>query len=163
MICALQNFERLCSTTVLPVPKPPGTIADPPIAMGNRQSSTRWPVRNGMFMGSFFAKGRPCFTGDWCIILSSEPSRSRATTCSTVYSPSGATQSITPAPRGGTRIRCSMALVSWVTPRISPPATTSPGLTRGAKPHFLSRSSATAVMPRPMKSPDDWRSVSRGR
>ena len=41
------NFARACSSTVLPVPKPPGMIALPPRATGKSRSRTRWPVTSG--------------------------------------------------------------------------------------------------------------------
>ena len=63
MTSALQNLEICCSTTVLPAPKPPGTMAEPPRATGNRASRTRWPVWNSSFEPIRLDTGRACFTG----------------------------------------------------------------------------------------------------
>src|SRR5690349_5987373 len=104
MMSAFEYFERLCSTTVLPQPKPPGTIADPPSATGKRQSNTRWPVRNNSSQGSFDATGRGRFTGHLCIKASCEPSSSTATVSVTVYCPADTILLITPDLFGGTSI-----------------------------------------------------------
>ena len=44
---ASHHLAICCSSTVLPVPKPPGTAAVAPRATGNRRSSARWPVTSG--------------------------------------------------------------------------------------------------------------------
>src|SRR3989304_3602726 len=59
----LENLAMLCSTTVLPVPKPPGTMAVPPSATGRSVSKTLWPVMNGTEGGSFVLKGLGTRTG----------------------------------------------------------------------------------------------------
>lgn len=63
---ALQYFESVCSTTVLPVPNPPGTMAEPPKGIGNMQSSTRCPVMKGWSPGNLRAAGRGDLTGHEC-------------------------------------------------------------------------------------------------
>ena len=49
MISASDHLAIWCWVIVFPVPKPPGTAAVPPLAMGNRVSRIRWPVTRGTF------------------------------------------------------------------------------------------------------------------
>ena len=63
MTSALQPLASVSSSTVLPVPKPPGMAALPPSATGNRQSMTRWPVTSGSPDGSRARTGRGTRTG----------------------------------------------------------------------------------------------------
>ena len=44
---ASHHFVICCSSTVLPVPNPPGTAQLPPLATGNSTSTTRCPVSSG--------------------------------------------------------------------------------------------------------------------
>jgi hypothetical protein len=47
----------------LPVPKPPGTDALPPLTTGNNTSSTRWPVSSGSVAVAYAVNGRDARTG----------------------------------------------------------------------------------------------------
>ena len=47
-------FAKDCKNIVLPVPKPPEITAVPPNVIGNRVSTTRWPVTNEVFVLIFF-------------------------------------------------------------------------------------------------------------
>ena len=48
MTSASAHLTICCSSTVLPVPNPPGTAAVAPLATGNSRSTTRWPVARGI-------------------------------------------------------------------------------------------------------------------
>ena len=48
---------------VLPVPKPPGTAAVPPFAIGNNVSMTRCPEIKGISIGNLFLTGRGVLIG----------------------------------------------------------------------------------------------------
>ena len=66
MMSASHHLASWCCVIVLPVPKPPGTAAAPPLAMGNRLSMTRWPVTSGRLMASRRATGRGVRMGHFC-------------------------------------------------------------------------------------------------
>ncbi len=136
--------------TVLPVPKPPGMAAVPPLEMGNRVSRILWPVKRGMSGMSFLFTGRPNLTGHLCIIMTSFPSIV-AMVWSTVKSPLFISSTV-PLMSLGTRMRWVM-LLSGAVPMIWPPVTLSPFLTTGVKAYLALRSSPGAATPRLMKSP----------
>ena len=71
MTSALQPLASASSSTVLPVPKPPGMAALPPSATGNRLSRMRCPVTSGAPAGSRARTGRGTRTGQSWPIASS--------------------------------------------------------------------------------------------
>ena len=71
MTSAWQDFASASSSTVLPVPKPPGIAALPPSATGNSASRMRWPVRSGAAEGSRAWTGRGSRTGQKWLIAAS--------------------------------------------------------------------------------------------
>ena len=84
----------------MPVPNPPGMVAVPPRATGNRVSMTRCPVTSGRTGSSLPATGRGCRTGQRCSIASGMPSMS-ATAAVTAAGP-GRTAVTVPDTPGGT-------------------------------------------------------------
>ena len=162
MMSAFDHLERVCCTTVFPLPNGPGTAAVPPIATGKRTSRIRWPVTNSSVGSSLRFAGRGMRTGQVCIIRSSRPPRSRATTSVTVTSPPLISTTSSSEASGGTITRCAYEY-SWTSPRMSPGPTRSPCLTLGTNVHFRARSSEVTTTPREMKSPCASRILSSGR
>ena len=74
MTSACPHFASDCSSTVLPVPKPPGIVAVPPRASGKSVSIERCPVTNGVSSSSRPAAGRARRTGQRESIVSGSPS-----------------------------------------------------------------------------------------
>jgi len=119
MTSAPACLARDCSTTVFPVPNPPGMIAAPPAARGNSTSNTRCPVMNGSVGGRRFRNGRGVRTGHLWTIGSAVPSARNATAKGRGTPPPGFAGSFPPLP-GGTITRWSTCGVSATTPRTSP-------------------------------------------
>ena len=116
MMSASHHLASWCWVIVLPVPKPPGMAAVPPLAMGNMVSSTRWPVISGREMDRRREIGRSTRIGHfWQRVSScSTPflSWSLTTQSFTVYWPLVITAVTLPLSVGGTMQRCSMSGVS---------------------------------------------------
>ena len=133
MTSALQPLASASSSTVLPVPKPPGMAALPPCATGNRQSRMRWPVTSGALVGTRRATGRGTRTGQAWLIASSRrlavapsPWRSTHTGASSAYSPAATTDSTMPAASGGARQRCVRPVAELASPITAPGASSAP-------------------------------------
>ncbi len=152
---------------VLPVPKPPGTAAVPPLAMGNMVSMTRWPVMSGWEMGRRVLVGRGVRMGHfWHIFTSWVAPRSSLTvmsTSSTRWGPLSAAVRTVPLRWGGTITRCSMREVSGQVAMIWPGETSSPGLARTVTSHSRSGSREGISTPEPMKAPSCSSIFPRGR
>src|SRR5512134_3574827 len=131
MTSASHHLATCCSSTVLPVPKPPGTAAVLPRATGNSTSSTRCPVNSGSRPSSRSAYGRGRRTGQIVVIGTSTPPTD-ATTSSGAHGPSGRSSVTSPDTSGGTRTRCSSEPVGTV-PSTAPGPTVSPADTDGVK------------------------------
>ena len=143
---ASHHLASASCSTVLPVPKPPGSAARPPRATGNSVSRMRWPVIIGALAGRRARTGRGVRTGHGCRIATScvlpFAAVRRAITSSSPYSPSAASQSSWPSTPGGTRISCSRAAAT--APRIAPVASVAPVLACGTN-----RKRPAAPEPRP--------------
>lgn len=160
MTSAAPNFAMDCSSTVFPVPKPPGTMAVPPSATGKSTSRMRWPVRKGVSGGSRRATGRGRRTGQRCSAVSARPPTSTTSGSSSPTSPRR-TSATTPSASGGASTGSAPCPApTW--PRRAPGRTRSPAATAGVKSSLRARSSAGARSPRARKSPP-WLSASRGR
>ncbi len=147
------NLASDCSMIVLPVPKPPGTAAFPPSAIGKRKSNTRCPVMKGRSIVRRSAMGRGLRTGHACVRWSAVPSSSAPIGSSTENSPVSS-ERIVPATAGGTSTRCTSP-PSCTVPSTSPPSTASPGAAAGVKVHRRVASSVRALVPGARKSPLD--------
>ena len=134
---ASHHLAICCSSTVLPVPNPPGIAAVLPRAIGNSRSRTRWPVTRLSVAGSRARAGRGRRTGQRCERPSTVPP-TRAIGSSTRYAPAGAIHSTRPPPWGGTNTRCSTAAVSRTLPKIAPGPSSRPALTSGVNCHARS-------------------------
>ncbi len=71
MTSALHALASASSSTVLPVPKPPGIAALPPSAIGKSESRMRCPVISGSSEGSRSRTGRGSRTGQKWLIATS--------------------------------------------------------------------------------------------
>ena len=136
MTSALQPLASASSSTVLPVPNPPGTAALPPCATGNRQSMIRWPVTIGTTAGKRRRTGRGARTGQsWHIETSRRPPsavRTVQTVASSRWLPGAATDTTSPPMCGGATTACTRPLGPVASPIIDPGGRTSPGFTREA-------------------------------
>jgi len=150
MTSALQPLASASSSTVLPVPKPPGMAALPPCATGNRLSRMRWPVTSGACVGSRLRTGRGTRTHQTWLSASSRrlPSSWRRvhTVSVSVYSPAGCTLATTPAASGGARQRWAgpPPAAARALPMTAPGVSRAPGVSSGSK---CSRPVAGARMP----------------
>ena len=63
IMSASHHLAIWCCVIVLPVPKPPGIAAVPPLAIGNSVSITRCPVTKGIEIGKRSRVGRACLIG----------------------------------------------------------------------------------------------------
>ena len=118
MTSALQPLASASSSTVLPVPKPPGIAALPPCATGNRQSRMRWPVTSGA-MRRQPARDRPRHAHRPVVAhrraRASPPSATRSVqtvASSRVLARRGDRRSTSPPTSGGARTACARPLAA---------------------------------------------------
>ena len=136
MTSASHHLASCCNRTVLPVPKPPGTAAVLPRAIGKSRSRTRWPVHSASEFSSRSRAGRRRRTGQDVRSGTSTP----ATLATALPEGHGPSRRAVTAPlnRGGTSTRCSTAPAPSMMPRQSPGPTWSPARTRGRQGHSRS-------------------------
>ena len=104
IISASHHLASWCWFIVLPVPKPPGIAAVPPLAIGKSVSITRCPVMSGIDGVSLVFTGLAVLIGHcWHRVsscLSPRSSSITATVSCILYSPSGFTSFTTPESKG---------------------------------------------------------------
>src|SRR5665647_2301575 len=125
MTSASHHFATYCSSTVLPVPKPPGTAAAEPRASGNSRSSTRWPVPSGTTSSRRSRKGRGRRTGHGSTNRTAR-SPTSITGVSSAIRPAAAARVSSPETPGGQSTRCSTAPAFATTPSTAPASTRVP-------------------------------------
>ena len=153
---------------VLPVPKPPGTAAVPPFAIGKRVSRIRCPVTSGTLAGKRWWVGLGIRIGHFCASARSlvVPSANWIVTMGSriVYSPSAAAWITVASVRlGGTMDLCRMESVSWVSAIMDPGPTISPSFTVICVFHFFCVSRESTLTPREIYLPEALAISSRGR
>ena len=130
---------------VLPVPKPPGMAAHPPLDRGKSTSITLSPVIKGSLGGSLRSEGRAFLAGHSCERPMRIPASVSTIVSRNVYSPAGAAVATFPAGvSGGAITVCRTSSVSRTQPIGTPGPIESPALSAGAKAHFLSERQALA-------------------
>src|SRR5512142_1321688 len=132
---ASHHFVICCSSTVLPVPNPPGTAQLPPLANGNSTSTTRCPVSSGGPASSRRWYGRGRRTGQDDVMRTSVPA-TVAITASAGTGPASRTFSTMP-PRpgtsspGGTSTRYPIPPGTATAPKLAPSPRTAPASVSG--------------------------------
>ena len=134
----------------MPVPKPPGTAALLPRAIGKKRSRARCPVSSGTSARRRSRTGRARRTGQWCARVISAPAM-RATGSPTVSSPAGAIQSTAAATRRDAhpvRDRRGLGHLSQDTTPLRPCRRSETSGVNGPAPLALERYSAPSVAQR---------------
>ena len=131
MTSASHHLATCCSRTVLPVPKPPGTAAVLPRAMGNSRSSTRCPVSSGTVASSRSRTGRARRTGQDDSSGTGVPPTT-ATGSVAATGPAARSAVTGPAAPGGTRTRCGTEPAPCTVPSRAPASRSVPSATPGA-------------------------------
>ncbi len=137
MTSALQPLASASSSTVLPVPKPPGIAALPPSATGNRLSRMRCPVTSGAPAGSRARTGRGTRTGQSWPMASSRRAPSGASSVQTAsnspWRPAAAIAATRPPASGGAMHCCTRPEAPFALAKACPGASSSPTATSGSK------------------------------
>lgn len=143
--------------TVLPVPKPPGMAAVPPLGIGKKVSMILCPVIRGSVMSSLCLYGLGCLTGHVCSIFICIVCPcfvcSVAIGSVIVCFPSFISVIVAGGVFGGIIILCVIAVVSGVSPIMSPGFTLSPFFFVGVKSHFFFLSIGSIFAPLCMNGP----------